>query len=800
MGKYFSSILFNGIMIAFFLALSFPGFSQNGTLVSSAEAEDGELLGGSAIQTSISGYSGTGYVGNIRNTGDGVIVTVSVPETAFYAIQIRYHSASRKIQNVSVNDTGASQVEFPGSGGWKFADAGKYILNEGENTITLTNNWGWTEIDRFDVYTTTLNNYDDVVSELVVENSTAAARSVYNYILSHYGERIISGQTDGVTYYQIKELTGQSPLYKVWDFQQYTEGYPYLWRDGGHTFGANPNARNVEKAIDWYNNSGRKGIVGFQWHWHSPAGGQVSTNTFYTSQTTFDVREAVKEGTPEYELIIRDIDAIAVQLKKFRSVNIPVLWRPLHEAGGGWFWWGAKGPEACLRLYDIIFDRMTNHHQLDNLIWVWSTPESDWYPGNEKVDIAGHDSYPGNFNYSTQKNIFDIYHELTGGKKIVAMTENGPIPRIDTSLDYDAPWSLFASWYDLVFEQNSDDHLVEVYNNPRVITIEKDTFPRILSTANGSVCDSGTVTLEAESNFGEINWYAAPAGGEVLHTGESFITPEITETTTYYIEASYNGSHSIMNRIAITAKVIEPVGASIIEGFADVCQRDSGIIYTIPADESADIYTWTVPEGATFEYAGSTNSILVNFGENSQPDNIVATGENMCGAVVAGTFHVNVNQTPATPFITLNDTVLQSDAPEGNQWYLDGSIIQNATSHYYASPQEGEYYAIVTINGCSSEPSNVISVGGITGTYKLVENKFRIYPNPLKSPNTGITIYGIDQDSNVLISLYDIHGRMIWSGELTGPEFELNKNIAPGIYLIRIAGNSINYSEKMIFL
>ncbi len=789
-----------GILIAFFLALNFPGFSQNGTLVGSAEAEDGELLGGSAIQTSISGYSGTGYVGNIRNSGDGVIVTVSVPETAFYAILIRYHSATRKIQNVNVNDTGASQVEFPGSSGWEFADAGKYMLNEGENIIKLTHNWGWTEIDRFDVHTTTLNNYDDVVSELVIENSTVAARSVYNYILSHYGERIISGQTDGVTYYRIKELTGQSPLYKVWDFQHYTEGYPYLWRDGGHTFGANPNARNVENAIDWYNNSGRKGIVGFQWHWHSPAGGQVSTNTFYTSQTTFDVREAVKEGTPEYDLIIRDIDAIAVQLKKFQSVNIPVLWRPLHEAGGGWFWWGAKGPEACLKLYDIIFDRMTNHHQLDNLIWVWSTPESDWYPGNEKVDIVGHDSYPGNYNYSTQKNIFDIYHELTGGKKIVAMTENGPIPNIDTSLDYDAPWSLFASWYNLVFEQNSDDHLIEVYNNPRVITIEKDTFPRILSTANGSVCDSGTVTLEAESNFGEVNWYAAPAGGEILHTGESFITPEISETTTYYIEASYNGSYSIMNRIAVTAKVYEPVGASIIEGFPDVCQGDTGIIYTIPADENADTYTWTVPEGATYEYAGSTSSISVNFGENAQSGSIVATGENVCGAVVAGTFHVNVNEIPATPFISLNDTVLQSDAPEGNQWYLNGSIIQNATSHYYANPQEGKYYTIVTINGCSSDPSNVISIGGITGSYKLEDNKFRIYPNPLKSGNTGITIYGIDLNSNVLISLFDLHGRKIYSGELTGTEFVLDKSIAPGIYLIRIAGYAINYSEKLIFL
>ena len=39
------------------------------------------------------------------------------------------------------------------------------------------------------------------------------------------------------------------------------------------------------------------------------------------------------------------MDAIALQLKKVASNNIPVLWRPLHEAAGGWFWWGAKGAE-----------------------------------------------------------------------------------------------------------------------------------------------------------------------------------------------------------------------------------------------------------------------------------------------------------------------------------------------------------------------------------------------------------------------------------------------------------------------
>ncbi len=42
--------------------------------------------------------------------------------------------------------------------------------------------------------------------------------------------------------------------------------------------------------------------------------------------------------------MVRDIDAIASLLKRLQDHGVTVLWRPLHEAAGGWFWWGAGGP------------------------------------------------------------------------------------------------------------------------------------------------------------------------------------------------------------------------------------------------------------------------------------------------------------------------------------------------------------------------------------------------------------------------------------------------------------------------
>jgi hypothetical protein len=314
----------------------------------------------------------------------------------------------------------------------------------------------------------------ELAASLVDTAADDKTRALYEFLKLQFGERIISGQTHDY-YDQVKTMTGFSPMLRAGDFQSYTNGYPYLWDNeiGGHSFGKYDNG-TVSQLINWYNSTGGKGIVSLQWHWHSPTGGVVSTNTFYTKDTNFDITQAVIPGTPEYDSIISDIDEIAAQLKRFQDAGIPVLWRPLHEAGGGWFWWGAKGAEPCLALYDLLFDRLKNHHQLHNLIWVWSTPEPAWYPGNDKVDIIGYDSYPGAYSYTNQKPIFDALYLLTQGKKLVAMTENGPIPEPAACLEQDAPWLYFMSWSNLVAAQNSTQHIKDVFETPEVLKLESD--------------------------------------------------------------------------------------------------------------------------------------------------------------------------------------------------------------------------------------------------------------------------------------------------------------------------------------
>jgi hypothetical protein len=70
---------------------------------------------------------------------------------------------------------------------------------------------------------------------------------------------------------------------------------------------------------------------------------------FYTYGTTFNLAAALANTSSEnYALLVYDMDVIAWKLLVLQAYNIPVIWRPLHEADGGWSWWGAYGPESCI--------------------------------------------------------------------------------------------------------------------------------------------------------------------------------------------------------------------------------------------------------------------------------------------------------------------------------------------------------------------------------------------------------------------------------------------------------------------
>ena len=150
----------------------------------------------------------------------------------------------------------------------------------------------------------------------------------------------------------IAQQTGRTPAVLGVDLMDYSPSRVQR--------GANP-VGSVEQWVE----AGRSGqIITVSWHWNAPKdlidavirdehGKDVDAlwyRGFYTVATTFDVEKVLANPASEdYQLILRDMDVIAAEMRKFADADIPVLWRPLHEADGKWFWWGAKGRGRWLR-------------------------------------------------------------------------------------------------------------------------------------------------------------------------------------------------------------------------------------------------------------------------------------------------------------------------------------------------------------------------------------------------------------------------------------------------------------------
>ena len=173
---------------------------------------------------------------------------------------------------------------------------------------------------------------------------------------------------------------------------------------------------------------------------------------FYKADTEFDATNATVEGTWENKVFTEDLKNAAAYLKLLRDADIPVLWRPFHEAAGGWFWWG-KDAASFKSLWIAMFNYFKTEG-LDNLIWVWTTEgnDADCYPGDQYVDIVGRDVY--------NKETADCVSEYTSiaenyGNKIVSLSECGTVGLISEQWASGARWSWFMPWYDGTNEDGS---------------------------------------------------------------------------------------------------------------------------------------------------------------------------------------------------------------------------------------------------------------------------------------------------------------------------------------------------------
>ncbi|MBP1617367.1 MAG: beta-mannosidase [Bacteroidetes bacterium] len=318
-----------------------------------------------------------------------------------------------------------------------------------------------------------------IASSLCTPSPSSQAAKVYDFLKENFGNKVISGTMANVNYnieeaQWVYDQTGKWPALTCIDYLHLMYS-PANWIDYS----------DISILQNWWNNNG---LVAAMWHWNVPKS-EGSTDYTFGVDTQFKASNATVDGTWENTVVKADLEKISAYLLLLKNADIPVIWRPLHEASGNiyqytggtaWFWWGNDGADAYKKLWKYMFDYFQGKG-LNNLIWVWTTEtaDSDFYPGDDYVDIVGCDIYPSSDVHASQSATFNKVLGITN-KKMITLSECGGIPNPNLMYANGDMWSWFMPWYgDYTTSdtQNGAAYWKTIMSNSLVVT--RDQMPSL---------------------------------------------------------------------------------------------------------------------------------------------------------------------------------------------------------------------------------------------------------------------------------------------------------------------------------
>src|SRR5690554_2100461 len=340
-------------------------------------------------------------------------------------------------------------------------------------------------------------------------------------------------------------------------------------------------------------------------------------------------------------------------------------------------------------------------------------------------------------------------------------------------------------------------YYVEADNNGCISSREAiiatvNTSPTITNTTSAERCGSGSVTLTATASAGTINWFANATGGTSVFTGSSFTTPNLSETTTYYVSSKAGSCTS--DRVAVTA-TIKTVPTITSTTPASRCGAGS---VTLMATASAGTLSWC---------------------DSSTGGTALGTGENFTTPVITTTtsFYVeSENDGCISERVEVIATVDITDAPTGesNQTFCEGETVGLITVEglsiiWYDAETNGNvvsndtfiedgttYYASQTIDDCESTDRLAVTMttGGCLGVSNNQALNVQVYPVPMDG-----VLHIKANDILDSIDLYDVIGKHIFTKKTNSLTTTIDTSLlASGTYFVIIKVGSKIETRKVI--
>lgn len=355
-----------------------------------------------------------------------------------------------------------------------------------------------------------------------VTASTDAAKNLYAYFYNQYGRKTISSVMADVNWNnkiaeKIHAATGKYPAMNCYDFI-----HIYV---PGQKAGNWINYNDITPVTNWANAGG---IVQLMWHFNVPVNATTTPQangsgvTCTPSETTFRAKNVFTDGSWENKWFYEQMDRVIAVVLKLQEAGIAATWRPFHEAAGNaiakqqagwttsWFWWGYDGAETYKKLWKEMYSYF-QQKGVKNLIWIWTTQnyngnsknynqDTDWYPGDQYVDMVARDLY----GYTAEQNKQEFTEiQATYPNKMVVLGECGvdvnggniPFANISDCWNAGAKWGHFMAWYGGSLPDNTWWNAA--LNNANVITRDQVNIPNTTATFE--------IASEAVKNMG-LGW------------------------------------------------------------------------------------------------------------------------------------------------------------------------------------------------------------------------------------------------------------------------------------------------------
>jgi hypothetical protein len=329
----------------------------------------------------------------------------------------------------------------------------------------------------------------------------------------------------------------------------------------------------------------------------------------------------------------------------------------------------------------------------------------------------------------------------------------------------------------------------------QITAISPAAGPTISGATN--ICSGNTTTLTALGQ-GTIKWYDAPINGNLLFTGNPYITPVLSQSQTYYVEQTIGTCTSLRSSINVNVGTTPP--APMVDD-VNICNGQTASL----SYNGVGTIKWYVSQNSTTPIFTGNNFVTSPLTNTTSfwVEASLASCASLRDEVV-----VNVNSFPSVPTISGSNTAVAGvqqiftvSAQTGVvfNWTAQNATPTSGTGETFTTTFNTGGINIVTVTaentaGCERNANFNVQTSGVS-LEEYQQNVFRVYPNPSTNIIYIQSPFSLD---GAQISVYDISGKRVLNAVYLSTRGQSIAELTDGLYFIELQKDGKNYRNKVI--